>query len=413
MPKQLSFLHAADLHLDSPFKGMARVPEAIFKEIQESTFVALNRLAETAIEKQVDFILLVGDLFDNEQQSLKAQVRLRDVFEKLRRHRIQVYMSYGNHDYINGNRYPIVYPDNVFVFPDETVRSFVYKKDGQQLAAISGFSYQNRAVLTNKAMEFAIDNERIPFHIAMLHGSVHSNTDHDKYAPFYLSELQEQHVDYWALGHIHKRAVLFEHPPIIYPGNIQGRHRKESGEKGCYYVEMNEKETKTSFIPLQAIRFEAIAIDIAACHQIHQLESVIQNTFTAKLDPGPQLISLLLTGSSGEHRQWETEGMITDIIELMNESFIERVNWLYIYQHRLDKAVNHTEEMLKQGEHFFGELIRQADQASIQPFVKELYQHREARKHLKRLSATEEEMIKQKAKEYLLQELLHHGGESV
>src|SRR5699024_9663594 len=107
LDKEIIFIHAADLHLDSPFKGMSSVPESIFSEIRQSTFAAFDHLIEEAIERQVDFVLLVGDLFDNEKQSLKAQVHLRDAFKKLHRHGINVYLSYGNHDFIKGNRHPM------------------------------------------------------------------------------------------------------------------------------------------------------------------------------------------------------------------------------------------------------------------------------------------------------------------
>lgn len=409
--KQISFLHAADLHLDTPFKGLARVPEAIFKEIQESTFMALNRLVETAIDKQVDLILLVGDLFDNERPSLKAQIKLRDLFVKLNHHHISVFISYGNHDYINGNRYPITYPDNVFIFPDETVRSFIYEKDGEKLAAIYGFSYENQAVLTNKAQEFVIHHNDIPFHIAMLHGSLHRNTEHDTYAPFAVADLKQQPFDYWALGHIHQRETLAENPPIIYPGNTQGRHRKEAGEKGCYYTELTQTGIQSSFIPLQSIQFHTVTLDISSCKQAEQLTSVIENTVTDKRNKGRQLISLVLTSSSQEHQKWETDGIISDCLELVNESFLQQVNWVYIYQHQLEQVVKPSEEMLAQGEHFFGELVRHAENTSIKPFISELYQHRQARKYLPHLANDEEELIKQKAQQYLLQELLNQGGD--
>src|SRR5699024_10142653 len=177
--ESISFIHAADLHLDSPFAGLSHVPEPIFSTIRESTFTALDRLVQAAIDKQVDFVLLVGDLFDHEQQSLNAQVRLRQAFEALERHGIQVYLSYGNHDYISGNRHPMDYPDNVHIFPDETVRSFIFAKNGTPVAAIYGFSYENRAVHQNKAEEYKLDRAAMPFHIATLHGSLATNTDHD------------------------------------------------------------------------------------------------------------------------------------------------------------------------------------------------------------------------------------------
>src|SRR5699024_7401917 len=125
---------------------------------------------------------------------------------------------------------------------------FTYQKNGQPLVSIYGFSYVNRAVHTNKAKEYDInDQQQIPFHIAMLHGSVSTNTDHDVYAPFRLSDLTSRDFDYWALGHIHKRQVLHTDPYIVYPGNIQGRNRKETGEKGCYHVTISPEDTTISF----------------------------------------------------------------------------------------------------------------------------------------------------------------------
>lgn len=179
MEKQISFIHAADLHLDSPFSGLAHLPESIFQAVRESTFQALERLVTTAIDRQVDFVLIVGDLFDNERQSLKAQIKLRDAFEKLKKHEINVYVSYGNHDHINGNIHPVTYPDNVFIFSSEQVRSFIFTKNNKEIAEIAGFSYENRAVTENKVNEYKIKNKSIAFHIAMLHGSLQSNTDHD------------------------------------------------------------------------------------------------------------------------------------------------------------------------------------------------------------------------------------------
>src|SRR5699024_3332473 len=116
MTNKLTFIHAADLHLDSPFKGLANIPEHIFSDVLESIYEALGRLVQAAIDMEVDFVLLSGDLFDNERQSLKAQITLRNAFEKLKSHEIHVYLSYGNHDNINGNVHPIEYPDNVYYF---------------------------------------------------------------------------------------------------------------------------------------------------------------------------------------------------------------------------------------------------------------------------------------------------------
>ncbi|WP_373895631.1 exonuclease SbcCD subunit D [Virgibacillus sp. CBA3643] len=406
MAKQISFIHAADLHLDSPFKGLADTPEPIFKEILESTFTALDRLIQAAIDKQVDFVLMAGDLFDNEKQSLKAQIRLRRAFEKLKAHDIQVYASHGNHDYINGNIHPVTYPDNVHIFPGEKVRQFVYRKDDQTEVAIYGFSYENRAVLTKKADEYGVMNPSVPFHIAMLHGSVGSNTEHDNYAPFQISDLMKHNFHYWALGHIHQREMLKQDPPIVYPGNIQGRNRKETGEKGCYHVVLTETDADMTFIPLQAIQFHPLTIDVSMCEEIHQIENKIQDEMTDLISTTPMLIDLTLTGDNPKLKEWENEKYFDEIVELVNETISHNQNWKFIFRYSVETYHSLLDTDLYKGEHFIGELARHFEEVSIQPFMKELYQHKQARKYIEPLDQADEAFIKTQAQQLLFNELL-------
>jgi DNA repair protein SbcD/Mre11 len=405
MEKKISFIHAADLHLDSPFKGLTDMDETIFQEIRQSTFKALDNLVKTAIKKKVDFVLLIGDLFDNEKQSLKAQIRLRNAFEELQRHQIEVYLSYGNHDYIEGNIYPIAYPENVHIFPDEQVRSFIFEKENTPLAAIYGFSYEKRAVTVKKVHEFHKVGQDIPFHIATLHGSIESNTEHDKYAPFQLGELLDEAFDYWALGHIHKREILKENPFIIYPGNIQGRNRKETGEKGCYFVEMTEGKKSVEFIPLQAIEYNDLLIDVSHCDSIHQVERAISEELNMLNPIVPQLLDVALKSEKTNILQWKNENLIDEIIEIVNESFHYQKNWLHIFRVTFLESFSIEDSSLL-GEHFIGELTTNIEDFIIEDRLQDLFQHKEARKYIDSLSSDEEEQIKKEAKALLMHELL-------
>ena len=98
----IRFIHAADLHLDSPFVGLKNVPEAILHKMKEAPFLAFRKLIEEAIARKVDFILLAGDLYDGENRSLRTQVRFRREMERLLEHGIQVYIIHGNHDHLGG-----------------------------------------------------------------------------------------------------------------------------------------------------------------------------------------------------------------------------------------------------------------------------------------------------------------------
>lgn len=390
----VTFIHAADLHLDSLFKGLRHVPANIFKEIQESTFTALNHLVDEAINNNVDFVLLAGDLYDHESQSLKAQIRLRRAFERLAEQNIDVFLSYGNHDFMKGDSFDVEYPDNVHIFSEERVTCIPFYKNGEAAAAIYGFSYENRAVYENKSSEYKIADGEFPFHIAMLHGSVATNTEHDSYAPFLIKDLLNKGMDYWALGHIHTRQQLYTNPPVIYPGNIQGRHRKETGEKGCYLISLSKHNIKQTFLPLQAIRYEEVEVDIRECPTPSHAEKSIMSQLPAY--SVPSLLYLKITAKENELFTPD-EGFIQDLIEVVNESVAEAFPWQYIYHYRvvLEKESTWMEDS------FLKDILEEADTSFIQEGLNEIYHHRNARKFLSSLSDEEEQDVKEDAYQLL------------
>ena len=407
MEKNLTFIHAADLHLDSPFKGLANIPEHIFSDVLKSTFTALDRLIEVAIERKVDFIILAGDLFDNERKSLKVQIHLRNAFEKLNHYDIYVYLSYGNHDYINGNIHQIEYPENVYCFPDEKVRYVTYERNGKSMAAIYGFSFENQAVKINKSLEYEIVDDTIPFHIAMLHGSLSSNAEHNRYAPFQLGDLIKKRFDYWALGHIHRRDILSTNPPVVYPGNTQGRHRKETGEKGCYHVTLTETDSELSFIPLQSILFNTFTVDVSHCSNITQLEMTLKTHMDKQLTNFPQLVHLTLLNEREEDFQGENKFVFEEMIDIINDTYVNQKNWLYIYRHTVMNKERKIEQSLIEGDHFIGELTTQLTRSPIESYLNHLYQHRQARKYLEPLSTEDIEKIREEAYDLLVNKLLN------
>lgn len=402
--KEISFIHAADLHIDSPFQGLSEAPNRIFKEIRESTFLALDKLVHTAIEKEVDFVLLVGDLFDHEIQSLKAQIRLRQAFEKLARHHIDVFLSYGNHDYLSGNVHSVSFPDNVHVFPSEKVQYIPYKKSGESLAHIYGFSYVQRVIKENKAKEYKVENPSVPFHIATLHGSIKSNKDHDVYAPFTIGDLRRESFDYWALGHIHKAQELDGEPPIVYAGNTQGRHRLEDGEKGCYHVTLSEKGAELEFIPLQAIKFQAMKLDLKSYGDMYEAKQDFLDKLTRATSNTPLLIDLTVKNS--DTLAFENEEEIAEFLELVHEETVEKRLWQYVFRLELEE-IDH--DRLTLGEHFISELLKQFEHLDVSHSLEDLLGHRLGKKHIQSFTDEEKERIKDKSEAYLLKSLQDKG----
>ncbi|MBM7571441.1 metallophosphoesterase family protein [Aquibacillus albus] len=407
MNDNVSFIHCADLHIDSPFKGLSNLSPELFKDVRESTFKALDRLVHVAIKKQVDFILIVGDLFDSEQQSMKAQSRLMDAFQQLYKHDIDVFVSYGNHDYLNGRMFYMDYPTNVHVFESEQVSHFIYNKHQKPTATIYGFSYENRSVHHNKAHEFHKEGDT-PFHIGMLHGSLRSNTDHDVYAPFQISDLNTKNFDYWALGHIHKRQIVGENPPIVYPGNIQGRSKKETGEKGCYYVEMDGQHCSYSFVPLQHIRFEELHVDAIQCQQPLDLESLVDQAIkSVKEDIGKCILRINMTNCSNEIEAWYQAGFVQEMIDVINERYEKEMDWVYIQSFHVDHQVIWDKDELMKANHFIGELLRAFESSEeTDAYVQPLLHHRQARKYLHSFTDEEKKEILSEAEELLMHHLM-------
>lgn len=411
MSQQITFLHAADLHLDSPFKGLSNIPEHLFNEIVESTFTALDRLVQTAIDKQVDFVLLVGDLFDNDVRGLRAQIKLRNALEKLKKYHIIVYICYGNHDYIKGNIHHVAYPDNVYIFTEETVSHFTYWRNNKPLANVYGFSYENRAITSNKARSYYLVGEHIPFHIAMLHGSYQKNTSHDMYAPFAIHDLMKEDFNYWALGHIHQREIIKQSPPVVYPGNTQGRHRKETGEKGCYYVELTETGARLDFIPLHAIAFQTLTMNISTCKAFHEVEKRIEQEVSAIQFKTPVLISLIVEGASDHLFGAEHGYLLQELVELVNESTIHQTHWRFIYQCEVKKEQERDQELFVEKDYFIGELTQQMEQLNITSVLSELYNHRQAKKYIESIHEIDEQELKREAYDLLRKHLMLEGGD--
>lgn len=228
----MKFLHAADLHLDTPFRGLSDVPTALQRRLIEAPIKALHRLTDLALDQRVDFVLLVGDLFDASAQSVQAQAALMSDLTRLARAQIPVVLSFGNHDF-QPDLSSWHFPRTVHVLGN-AVTTVTLTTAAQERVAISGFSYGQRWVERDMVTDYPLKTSAVDYQIGCLHGQVGRSGDH--YAPFNVGELQAKHYDYWALGHIHQRQALSQTPPIMYPGNIQGRHRDEQGAKGCLIV---------------------------------------------------------------------------------------------------------------------------------------------------------------------------------
>lgn len=250
----MKFIHTADLHLDSPFRGLDEMPAQIWQRVHQSTFTAFERIVDAAINQQVDFILIVGDIYDRDHHSAEAEDFFVRQCQRLAKQQIPVYLSYGNHDYQPVTEQIDSLPNNVHVFGNQVETKTLTLADDQTVA-ITGFSYGKRWLVEDQVSKFP-EKETADWQIGMLHGAIsQNNPDQDHYAPFTLPELLQKRYDYWALGHIHKHQVLNEEPLVVYPGNPQGRHKNEDGQHGYYLVQSNSDKLTAEFKPVAPIEW--------------------------------------------------------------------------------------------------------------------------------------------------------------
>ncbi|MHC8521464.1 metallophosphoesterase family protein [Rossellomorea sp. H39__3] len=335
--KKIRFLHAADLHLDSPFKGLKNLPAARFKNIQGSTFASFERLIDEALKREVDFVLISGDLFDEEDRSIRAQARLVQQFDRLEGKGIPVFIIHGNHDHLGGFRVQLDMPPHVHIFSDKPEWKHLRTKEGADVS-IAGFSYGSRHI-HERMIPITQRQRATGIRIALLHGSEGSiEADHEPYAPFTIKELVGKGYHYWALGHIHKRQILHKDPYIVYPGNIQGRHRKETGPKGCYEVEMEGDRTELTFIPVQEVEWVQKSVSLDGVTRFGELYNRIREAVDSC---GEAMIELRLEGkgSLGEE-EWRRiqNGEVLDTIQSAMEDE-QGIKWVHRVSFEEEKLI--------------------------------------------------------------------------
>lgn len=287
----MKFIHAADVHLGNPFNGLQNMPAELLERVQEATTTAFERMIDDALSQQVDFVLLPGDLFDSANQSVTTLDFLNDQFSRLYAAKTPVYLSYGNHDFMADDLAKLPWPANVHVFGPAVTTESLTVADGSTVA-IAGFSYPQRHLSDDMATAFPTKGTA-DFQIGMYHGTVGGNDAN--YAATSVTELLAKHYDYWALGHIHKRQVLNEHPYIGYSGNIQGHNEKETGAKGYLLVETVNGELQPTFVPVAPILWQQVALDVAEITNQDELVTTISAKITKLAQAELQLLTITLT----------------------------------------------------------------------------------------------------------------------
>ncbi|HIJ91416.1 MAG: DNA repair exonuclease [Desulfobulbaceae bacterium] len=257
-----TFLHAADIHLDSPLRGLEGYADAPVDQLRQATRRAFDNLVDLAIEERVAFLLLAGDLYDGDWKDYNTGLFFLDRISRLRKENIRVFLASGNHDAASQISKGLCLPDNAHLFSVKQPETVIIEALG---VAVHGQGYHSRGLTENIARNFP---QALPHYlnIGLLHTSLTGRQGHEPYAPCSLDDLLARGYDYWALGHVHKREEVADAPWIVFPGNIQGRHIHEAGAKGATLVRVEEgRIVSVEHRDLDVLRWSLCQIDLTDC----------------------------------------------------------------------------------------------------------------------------------------------------
>jgi len=290
-----SFIHCADLHLDSPLRGLRRIEHA--PDIQHATRKSLEKMIQLALDEQIQFMIIAGDLYDGDWPDYHTGLFFSAQMRRLEAANIPVFLVYGNHDAQSQISKQLRLPKNVHVFDSKTPETHHIQHLN---VALHGQSFAVRDVRDNLAITYPCAEKGF-LNIGVLHTALTGREGHANYAPCALDDLKSKDYHYWALGHVHQYEEICHDPWVVYSGNIQGRHSRETGKKGCVLVHVrNQHISSVKHHALHHILWHQIDLDVSECLDddglLNQFEHELQ-----KLDPAQGIVRVNLTGETPLH----------------------------------------------------------------------------------------------------------------
>ena len=270
-------LHAADIHLDSPLQKLGKYQDAPAEQIRGASRRALQNLTQLAIDEEVDLVLVAGDLYDGDWRDQNTGLYFVSQASKLIQAGIPIVVIRGNHDAMNVMTSSLPLPKNPdgsdVMMAADRVDCRLFESLG---IAVHGRSFGRREEKEGLAQQYPQPYSGM-FNIGLLHTSLNGMGAHDRYAPCTPSQLTDKEYDYWALGHIHARGDhgISGGSPIVFSGNIQGRHIREPGEKGCMLLRIDSRDrVNYEFRELDVVRWQLCELDVS---DVSRVEDVVEH----------------------------------------------------------------------------------------------------------------------------------------
>lgn len=397
------FVHTADLHLDSPFAGIQTVaPANVHARLIDATFATYERIIDLCLSENVDALLVAGDIYDGADRSLKAQLRFVDGLKRLDAAGIRSFICHGNHDPLNGWQANLRFPDSCHQFGAE-VKGVELDTARPGLATVYGVSYPEREVRQSLVPKFGrVTGEA--FSIGLLHANVGNNSQHGPYSPCSVDDLRATGIDYWALGHVHTRQVVNQRGPVVvYPGNPQGRHPVETGDRGVYLADVAEdREVSLSFRDVSVVRWAQVMVSIDRMSSEQELLDTIESAAAAAFDAqGRDVVCRVVVNGRGPlYPSTRKPGFSATLQDRINDDWSSGTPFGWCERVEVATKPAFDREEQRQAGDFVGDLLRLVDDVDAEPDqlallrdqLAPLYGHIRAKRYLGDKLPTNEEL---------------------
>jgi exonuclease SbcD len=298
----VKFIHAADIHLDSPLTGLSAYPDAPVEMLRTATRDAFTNLVTEAIEQLVDFMVIAGDLYDGTWKDHNTGIYFCKEMGRLKKAGIPVYLLFGNHDAESEMTKKLQLPDNVFTFDARKPTTFRLE---HLEVALHGRSFKEKETLENLVTGYPAPLPGM-FNIGVLHTALEGNSAHATYAPCSLDELHAKGYHYWALGHVHEHQIWKGASTVVFPGNLQGRHIRETGPCGAVIVTVDEhgiQDINRLFVDV--LRWANLEVNVTECHSLAEVVRVIGKALDGLVESStstiPIAVRVTVTGKTVAH----------------------------------------------------------------------------------------------------------------
>ena len=327
----MKFVHAADLHLDSPLAGLSKYEGAPVEQIRGATRRALENLVKLCLAERAELLVIAGDLYDGDWRDYSTGLFFNKQMSALRAGNVRVVWIRGNHDAASKLTAHLNLPDNVRELSHKQPDSFLLEDLG---VAVHGQGFDTRDVTADLSLRYP-EPKRGLFNIGLLHTALEGRAGHASYAPCRLSALVDRGYDYFALGHVHTREVLSEQPWVVFSGNLQGRHARETGPKGATLVTVEHEQVRSvEHRALDEVRWHVAEADVS---DERSLDGVLErvreslNRAVATSEGRLSAIRVRVSGASAGHEQLVsrservTEEVRALTLDLAGEAWLEKV----------------------------------------------------------------------------------------